>query len=301
VKLVSDVIVATNTARGDGQCVRQVIREARRLNTVAAGFGPVVESRYPNQYEVPMAGHSKWANIQHRKKAQDAKRGKLFTKLIREIVVAARQGGGDPAGNSRLRLAIDKGLSGNLPKDTIERAVKKASGEAGDAQIEEIRYEGYGPGGVAVMVECMTDNRNRTVSEVRHAFTKFGGNLGTDGSVAYLFSKVGQLSFPAGADEDVLMEVALEAGADDVVSNDDGSIDILTAPENFPEVRDAVAEGGHVAEAAEVTMRPATSVSLDVDEARTMFKLLDVLDDLDDVQQVYSNADIAESVLAELD
>jgi len=247
-----------------------------------------------------MAGHSKWANIQHRKKAQDAKRGKLFTKLIREISVATRQGGPDQSGNSRLRIAVDKALSGNLPKDTIERAIKKASGETGEAQIEEIRYEGYGPGGVAVMVECMTDNRNRTVSEVRHAFTKFGGNLGTDGSVAYLFAKVGQLSFAADTDEDSLMELALEAGADDVVTNDDGSFDVLTAPEDFPEVRDAVSEGGVVPENAEVTMRPATNVALDADEARSMIKLLDVLEDLDDVQQVYSNADISEGVLAEL-
>ena len=247
-----------------------------------------------------MAGHSKWANIQHRKKAQDAKRGKLFTKLIREVSVAARQGGGDPAANSRLRLALDKALSGNVPKDTIEKAVKRASGETGDARIEEIRYEGYGPGGVAVLVECMTDNRNRTVSEVRHAFTKFGGNLGTDGSVAYLFTKVGQISFPPGADEDRVMEAALEAGAEDVVTNEDGSIDVLTAPEAFPDVRDDLSSGGLRTEDAEVTMRPSTSTSLEAKEAMSMIKLLDVLDDIDDVQQVYSNADISESVLSEI-
>ena len=247
-----------------------------------------------------MAGHSKWANIQHRKKAQDAKRGKLFTKLIREVSVAARQGGPDPAGNSRLRLALDKALAGNVPKDTIERAIKRASGDGGDANIEEVRYEGYGPGGVAVMVECMTDNRNRTVSEVRHAFTKFGGNLGTDGSVAYLFTKVGQLTFAPGTDEDQLMEIALDAGAEDVVSNEDGSFDVLTAPEEFPDVRDGVTSGGLTPDEAEVTMRPSTSVNLTSDEARSMVKLLDQLDELDDVQQVYSNADIDESVLAEI-
>ena len=175
-----------------------------------------------------MAGHSKWANIQHRKGAQDAKRGKLFTKLIREVSVAARLGGSDPTANSRLRLAMDKALSGNVPKDTIERAIKRASGDQSGENIEEVRYEGYGPGGVAVMVDCMTDNRNRTVADVRHAFTKFGGNLGTDGSVAYLFTKLGQISYPAGSDEDAVMEAALEAGADDIVNNEDGSIDVLT-------------------------------------------------------------------------
>ena len=261
----------------------------------------MVELALRSQRNVNMAGHSKWANIQHRKKAQDAKRGKLFTKLIREVSVAARQGGPDPAGNARLRLALDKALSGNVPKDTIERAIKRASGEAGDAQIEEIRYEGYGPGGVAVMVECMTDNRNRTVSEVRHTFTKFGGNLGTDGSVAYLFTKVGQLTFAPGVDEEQLLEVALEAGAEDVVTNEDGSIDVLTAPDVFPEVRDEVTQGGLEPAEAEVTMRPSTSITLASDEARSMIKLLDQLDELDDVQQVYSNADIAEEVLAELD
>ena len=246
-----------------------------------------------------MAGHSKWANIQHRKKAQDAKRGKLFTKLLREISVSARMGGADPDGNSRLRTAIDKALGGNVPKDTIERAIKKAAGDGDAANIEEIRYEGYGPGGVAVMAECMTENRNRTVSEVRHAFSKCGGNLGTDGSVSYLFSKTGQISYPTGTDEDALMEAALEAGAEDIVTNDDGSIDVLTTPEDFIEVRDTLV-GQFEPESAEVTMRPSTNVSLDVDEAQKMIRLLDMLEDLDDVQQVYSNADISEDTLAAL-
>ncbi len=246
-----------------------------------------------------MAGHSKWANIQHRKKAQDAKRGKLFTKLLREISVSARMGGADPDGNSRLRTAIDKALGGNVPKDTIERAIKKAAGDGDAANIEEIRYEGYGPGGVAVMAECMTENRNRTVSEVRHAFSKCGGNLGTDGSVSYLFSKTGQISYPTGTDEDALMEAALEAGAEDIVTNDDGSIDVLTTPEDFIEVRDTLV-GQFEPESAEVTMRPSTNVSLDVDEAQKMIRLLDMLEDLDDVQQVYSNADISEETLAAL-
>jgi len=247
-----------------------------------------------------MAGHSKWANIQHRKGAQDAKRGKLFTKLIREISVAARLGDPDPASNSRLRLAVDKALAGNVPKDTIERAIKRASGDQDAQNIEEIRYEGYGPGGVAVMVECMTDNRNRTVADVRHAFSKFGGNLGTDGSVAYLFTKVGQISFPAGSDEDRIMEAALEAGAEDVVTNEDGSIDVLTAVDDFPEVRDAIRAMKLEPDQSEVTMRPSTSVSLAIDDAETMVKLLETLEDHDDVQQVYSNADISDDVLAQL-
>ena len=246
-----------------------------------------------------MAGHSKWANIQHRKKAQDAKRGKLFTKLIREVSVAARMGGSDPDANSRLRLAMDKAVSGNVPKDTLERAVKRAAGEDDGQNIEEIRYEGYGPGGVAVMADCMTDNRNRTVAEVRHAFSKAGGNLGTDGSVAYLFSKVGQISFASGADEDTVMEVALGAGADDVVTNEDASIDVLTAPKDFEAVRDALKS--LEPEDAEVTMRPSTSVKLDVDDAGKMVRLLEALEDLDDVQEVFSNADISEETLAQID
>ena len=247
-----------------------------------------------------MAGHSKWANIQHRKKAQDAKRGKLFTKLIREVTIAAREGGGDPDGNARLRLAMDKAFAGNVPKDTVDRAIKRATGEAGADALEEVRYEGYGPGGTAVMVDCVTDNRNRTVAEIRYAFAKCGGNLGTDGSVAYLFTKVGQLSFPPGTDEDRLMEAALDAGAEDVVANDDGSIEVITAPEGFGEARDGIVAGGLEPEQAEVTMRASTSVSLDADNARQVVRLLEMLEDLDDVQQVYSNVEISDEILAEI-
>ena len=248
-----------------------------------------------------MAGHSKWANIQHRKKAQDAKRGKLFTKLIREVTIAAREGGGDPDGNARLRLAMDKAFAGNVPKDTVDRAVKRATGEAGADTLEEVRYEGYGPGGTAVMVDCVTDNRNRTVAEIRYAFTKCGGNLGTGGSVAYLFAKVGQLSFPPGTDEERLMETALEAGAEDVIASDDGSLEVLTSAEEFGDVRDGIAADGLEPEQAEVTMRPSTSVSLDADNARQIVRLLDMLEDLDDVQQVYSNMEISDEILAEFD
>ena len=247
-----------------------------------------------------MAGHSKWANIQHRKKAQDARRGKLFTKLIREVTIAAREGGGDPDGNARLRLAMDKAFAGNVPKDTVDRAIRRATGEAGADTLEEVRYEGYGPGGTAVMVDCVTDNRNRTVAEIRFAFSKCGGSLGTGGSVAYLFSKVGQLSFPPGTDEDRLMEAALEAGAEDVVANDDGSLEVLTVPEEFGDVRDGIVSDGLEPEQAEVTMRPSTSVSLDTDDARQVVRLLDMLEDLDDVQQVYSNVEISDEILAEI-
>nr|VFK36625.1 MAG: DNA-binding regulatory protein, YebC/PmpR family [Candidatus Kentron sp. SD]VFK39567.1 MAG: DNA-binding regulatory protein, YebC/PmpR family [Candidatus Kentron sp. SD]VFK79330.1 MAG: DNA-binding regulatory protein, YebC/PmpR family [Candidatus Kentron sp. SD] len=247
-----------------------------------------------------MAGHSKWANIQHRKGAQDAKRGKLFTKLIREVTVAARTGGGDPTGNSRLRLAMDKALAGNVPKDTIERAIKRATGAQDQESFEEVRYEGYGPGGTAVMVDCMTDNRNRTVSEIRRVFSKCNGNLGTDGSVAYLFSKVGQISYAAGVGEERILEVALEAGAEDVVANEDGSVDVLTSVDTFSEVRDSLArEIEH--EMAEVTMRPSTNVLLELDDARRIARMLEMLEDLDDVQQVYSNADISEEIMAQLD
>jgi YebC/PmpR family DNA-binding regulatory protein len=247
-----------------------------------------------------MAGHSKWANIQHRKNAQDAKRGKLFTKLIREITVAARMGDPDPNSNPRLRLAMDKALAGNMTKDTIERAIKRGSGAQDGENFEEIRYEGYGPGGVAVMVDCMTDNRNRTVAEVRHAFTKAGGNLGTDGSVAYQFAKAGVLSYPAGSDEDQIMEAALEAGAHDVISNDDGSIDVLTEPEQFVDIKQAMVAANLEPEQAEVTMRAANSTPLELNDAEKMVRLLDTLEDLDDVQDVYSNADISEDVLAQL-
>lgn len=248
-----------------------------------------------------MAGHSKWANIQHRKGAQDAKRGKLFSKLIREITVAARLGGADSGGNPRLRAAIDKALSNNMPKDTVERAVKKGAGGLDLQNIEEVRYEGYGPGGVAVIADCMTDNRKRTVSEIRHAFNKCGGNLGTDGSVAYLFSQVGQISFTDDVDEDRLMEVAIESGADDVVTNDDGSFDVLTSVDSFGEVRDAILEADLKLQGAEVTLLPSTTTVLGVDEARRMVRLLDMLEDLDDVQQVYSNADISDEIMAQLD
>ena len=255
----------------------------------------------PTSLATPMAGHSKWANIQHRKKAQDARRGKLFTKLIREVTIAAREGGGDPDGNARLRLAMDKAFAGNVPKDTVDRAVKRATGEAGADSLEEVRYEGYGPGGTAMMVDCVTDNRNRTVAEIRYAFTKCGGNLGTGGSVAYLFTKVGQLSFPSGTDEERLMEAALDAGAEDVIANDDGSFEVISAPEAFGGVHDGIAAGGLEPEQAEVTMRASTNVSLDADNARQVIRLLEMLEDLDDVQQVYSNVEISDEILAELD
>ena len=248
-----------------------------------------------------MAGHSKWANIQHRKGRQDAKRGKLFGKLIREITVSARLGGADPGGNPRLRTAVDNALAGNMPKDTIERAVKRGAGSGEDDSLEEVRYEGYGPGGVAVMVDCMTDNRNRTVAEVRHAFTKCGGNLGTDGSVAYLFSKVGLLSYPAGTDEDALLEAALDAGAEDVTANDDDSVDVLTLPDDFLDVKDRLVQTGYLPDAAEITMRAATGNTLDLQGAQTMLRLLDTLEDLNDVQKVYSNAEIPDEILAQLD
>lgn len=244
-----------------------------------------------------MAGHSKWANIQHRKKAQDAKRGKLFTKLIREITVAAKEGGGDVESNPRLRLAVDKALGSNMTRDTIERAVKRGSGGVDDANYEEVRYEGYGSGGVAVLVDCLTDNRNRTVGEVRHAFSKMGGNLGADGSVAYLFQRTGVLSYGDDVDEDALMEVALDAGAHDIVSNEDGSTDVLTERENFTEVKDAMIAAGLEPAHAEVTMRPDTMTALDVSTARTVIKMIDMLEDLDDVQEVYSNADFPEEAL----
>jgi YebC/PmpR family DNA-binding regulatory protein len=247
-----------------------------------------------------MAGHSKWANIQHRKGAQDARRGKLFTKLIREITTAARLGGGDPDTNPRLRTAIDKALAANMTRDTIERASKRGSGDLEGVMYEEARYEGYGPGGVAVMVDCMTDNRNRTVADVRHAFTKLGGNLGSDGSVGYLFNHSGVVLLPAGTDGDRLMEVALEAGAEDIVENDDGSFEVLTAPEDFEAVRDAVKDAGMEPDHAETTMRASTTVPLSEDDAAVMMKLLEMLEDLDDVQQVYSNADISDEVLAKL-
>ncbi|MFL2546782.1 MAG: YebC/PmpR family DNA-binding transcriptional regulator [Candidatus Rariloculaceae bacterium] len=244
-----------------------------------------------------MAGHSKWANIRFRKGAQDAKRGKLFTKLIREITVASRVGGGDPSSNPRLRSAIEKAKSQSMPKDNIDRAIKRGTGEDDGATYEEVRYEGYGPGGVAVMVDGLTDNRNRTVAEIRHAFSKFGGNLGADGAVAYLFTHTGLLSFPSGSNEDQIMEVAIEAGAADVVSNDDGSIDVLSDTNEFGDIKDAMEGAGLEPEQAEITMRASTSADLEVPQAETLLKLLDALDELDDVQQVYSNADIPPELL----
>jgi YebC/PmpR family DNA-binding regulatory protein len=248
-----------------------------------------------------MAGHSKWANIQHRKGAQDKKRSKLFTKLIREITVATRSGGPDLGSNPRLRLAIDKGKAQSLPKDRIEKALKKGSGDVDGDDYFEVTYEGYGPGGVAVMVRCLTDNRNRTVSEVRHGFAKHGGNLGADGSVGYMFKMVGLISFPVGIDEDTIMEVALEAGAEDIVTNDDGSVDVLTDPAELIGVNEALVASGIEAELSEITMRADLSTTLDVDDASKMIKLLDTLEDLDDVQNIYSNADISDDVLAQLD
>ncbi|RUO79777.1 YebC/PmpR family DNA-binding transcriptional regulator [Idiomarina tyrosinivorans] len=247
-----------------------------------------------------MAGHSKWANIKHRKAAQDAKRGKIFTKLIREITVSAKHGGGDPETNPRLRAAIDKALSNNMKRDTIDTAVKRGSGELEGMDVEELTYEGYGPNGVALLLECMTDNKNRTVSEVRYAFNKFGGNLGTDGSVAYLFDKRGVISFAADVTEEQVMEPALEAGAEDIITHADGSLDIMTTPEGFGKVKDALDTKGFTATNAEVTQVPQNRVSLELDSAKTFLKLLDALEDLDDVQNVFHNADIADELWEQL-
>jgi YebC/PmpR family DNA-binding regulatory protein len=241
-----------------------------------------------------MAGHSKWANIKFRKAAQDAKRGKLFTKLIREITVSARTGGGEAEANPRLRTAIDKALAANMTRDTIERAISRGVGDTDGAHYEEVRYEGYGPGGIAFLVECTTDNRNRTVSEVRHAFSKHGGNLGTDGSVAYLFSKTGMFLFPPGSDDERIMEEAISAGAQDVEVNEDGSIEVLATPEEFEAVGNAFKDAGLIAEVAEVVQRPATETELSGEEADTIEKLIEMLEDLDDVQEVYTNAVFAD-------
>lgn len=241
-----------------------------------------------------MAGHSKWANIKHRKGRQDAKRGKIFTKIIREIGVAARAGGGDMANNARLRTAVDKGLSANMSKDVIERAIKKATGELEGVEYEEIRYEGYAPGGVAVIVDCLTDNRVRTVAEVRHAFGKCGGNMGAEGSVAFMFRKLGVLSYDAGADENAITDAAIEAGADDVVVYpEDGAIDVLTSPDAFLPVKEAMETAGLAPGHAEITMRADNDIAVEGDVALQVVKLLDMLEDLDDVQAVYSNADLA--------
>ncbi|MDD4963386.1 MAG: YebC/PmpR family DNA-binding transcriptional regulator [Gallionella sp.] len=241
-----------------------------------------------------MAGHSKWANIQHRKGKQDAKRGKIFTRLIKEITVAARMGGGDPTGNPRLRLAMDKAYDNNMPKDNVERAVKRGSGELEGVVYLELRYEGYGINGAAVMVDCMTDNKTRTVADVRHAFSKYGGNLGTDGSVAFMFNHCGQMLFAPGTDEDALMEAALDAGAEDIINHDDGSIEVITPAHDFVKIKQALEAAGYKAAFAEVIMKPESEVVFTGDDAVKMQKLLDALEDLDDVQEVYTTAVIEE-------
>ena len=247
-----------------------------------------------------MAGHSKWANIKHRKAGQDAKRGKTFTKILREITVAVKTSGADAGSNPALRTAVDKALAANMRRDTIDTAIKKASGALEGVNYENIRYEGYGPGGTAVIVDCLTDNRNRTVAEVRHAFTKAGGNLGTDGSVAYLFSKVGILSYAPSVDEEALMDAALEVGAEDVINYDDGAVDVMTSPENYLVIKDALIASGFEPDNAEVTMQAATMAELEADDAEKMLRLIDRLEDLDDVQDVYSNADISDEIMASL-
>jgi YebC/PmpR family DNA-binding regulatory protein len=249
-----------------------------------------------------MAGHSKWANIKRHKAKQDAIRGKLYTKLIREITVSAKLGGGDADANPRLRAALDKAFDANMSKDVIDRAIKRGAGGLEGSDVEEIRYEGYAPGGVAVMVDCMTNNRNRTVAEVRHAFTKCGGNLGTEGSVSYLFNKRGQLMFAPGLDEERVMELALELGADDVLVSDDKSIEVITTPDAFLQVKSAMLTAGFHPEEASVTMMAATNVPVaDKDTAEKVMRLTDMLEELDDVQEVYSNADIAEEILATIE
>ncbi|MEZ5535128.1 MAG: YebC/PmpR family DNA-binding transcriptional regulator [Thiolinea sp.] len=248
-----------------------------------------------------MAGHSKWANIKHKKAAVDKKRGKVWTKLIREITVAAREGKtSDPSAHPRLRLAVDKALGANMPKDTIERACKRGAGELGGENFEEVRYEGYGVGGIAVLVDAETDNINRTVSEVRHAFSKHGGNMGTNGSVAYMFQNIGVLSFAPGADEDAIMEAALEAGADDVVTDDEGGIEVLTAPDTFGAVQNALVDAGFTPDDAEVTMRADNLTPVDAEAAEKLLKMIDALEELDDVQEVYTNADIPDEVMEAL-
>jgi YebC/PmpR family DNA-binding regulatory protein len=247
-----------------------------------------------------MAGHSKWANIQHRKGAQDAKRGKLFTKFIREITVAAKEGGSDIDNNPRLRAVIDKALSGNMTRDVIDRATKRGAGELEGMSFEEIRYEGYGPSGIAIMMDCLTDNRNRTVAAVRNVFTKRGGNMGTDGSVSYLFNKKGIITYAAGTDEDTVMEAALEAGAEDIVTNDDGTFDVFTTAEEYAAVKDALDAAGLEAISAEVTMHPETTISLNLKDAEKSLAMIDAFEDLDDVQDVYTNADFSDEVMAQM-
>jgi len=248
-----------------------------------------------------MAGHSKWANIKHKKAAVDKKRGKVWSKLIREITVAAREGKtSDASAHPRLRLAVDKALAANMPKDTIEKACKRGAGELGTENIEEVRYEGYGAGGIAVLVDTETDNINRTVSEVRHAFSKHGGNMGTSGSVSYMFNQVGILSYAPGADEDALMEAALEAGAEDVVTDEEGGIEVLTTPDVFGAVQNALVDAGFTPDEAEVTMRADNLTPLDVEAAEKLLKMVDTLEELDDVQEVYTNADISDEVMEQL-
>ncbi|MCY1507499.1 Transcriptional regulatory protein PmpR [compost metagenome] len=247
-----------------------------------------------------MAGHSKWANIKHRKGRQDAKRGKIFTKLIRELTVAAK-GGGNPADNPRLRLAVDKALTANMTRDTIDRAIARGVGNNDADNMVELSYEGYAPSGVAIIVEAMTDNRNRTAADVRHAFTKCGGNLGTDGSVAYMFERKGQISFAPGVDEDALMEAALEAGADDVVSAEDGSVEVYTSFSEFHAVNEALAAAGFKGDEAEIAMIPSISAPIaDLETAQKVLKLIDMLEDLDDVQNVYHNAEIPDEIMEQL-
>jgi YebC/PmpR family DNA-binding regulatory protein len=241
-----------------------------------------------------MAGHSKWANIQHRKGRQDAKRGKIFTRVIKEITVAAKIGGSDANSNPRLRLAVDKAMENNMPKDTIDRAIKRGAGELEGVSYEEVRYEGYGIGGAAIIVDCLTDNRVRTVAEVRHAFNKYGGNMGTEGSVAFMFKHIGQLMFAPGTNEDKLMEAALEAGAQDIVNNDDGSIEVVTGPYDFAGVKAALEKAGFKAEFGEVTMKADSEIDLAGEDAQKMQKLLDAFDALDDVQDVFTSASITE-------
>ena len=247
-----------------------------------------------------MAGHSKWANIKHRKAGQDAKRGKIFTKIIRELTVAAKLGGGNPTDNPRLRAVVDKALGANMTRDTIARAITRGVGNAESDNLEELIYEGYGPGGVAILCETLTDNKNRTVAEVRHGFSKFGGSLGTNGSVAYLFEKTGVVNFVAGNDEELIMEAALEAGAHDVVINDDDSIDVLTTLEKFGAVQDRFKDSGLQPGRAEMTMLASAEVDLDLDGALTLLKLVEHLEDLDDVQNVYSNANISDEIIAQI-
>jgi YebC/PmpR family DNA-binding regulatory protein len=239
-----------------------------------------------------MAGHSKWANIQHRKGRQDEKRQRIWTRVVREIMVAARTGGGDPTANPRLRLAIEKAKAANMPADTVKRNIDKATGNLEGVSYEEIRYEGYGIGGAAIIVDTMTDNRVRTVAEVRHIFSKYGGNMGTEGSVAFQFKHVGQLIFAPGTSEDKVMEVALEAGAEDVIADDEGAIEVLTGPTEFEAVKDALSAAGLTPEVAEVTMRAENTIDLAGDDATKMQKLLDMLEDLDDVQEVFHNANV---------